>query len=102
AALASTFTASAIARTECGQTQTVTSNGCSIQCKTPPCATVSCQAPASASNNDPIQVSAIGHNCGDRSEDLLVCILRNGVQVGCHWLRNVPPSSDARFDTTVT
>jgi hypothetical protein len=100
--LASTYTASAVARNSCGVTQSVSSSGCSIQCKTPPCATVTCSAPPSSSTGLPIQISGIAHNCGDRNEDLLVCLTRNGAQVGCHWLRNVPPGSDARFDTTVT
>jgi hypothetical protein len=98
----SSFTASAYARNDCGQTQVATSSGCSIQCKTPPCATVSCTAPTSAQSGTPIQIGAIGHNCGDRTEDLYVCLLRNGSPVGCHWLRNVAPGQDATFDTTIT
>src|SRR5262249_49730827 len=68
----------------------------------PPCATVTCAAPVSATSGTPIQISAIGHNCGDRPADLYVCLLRNGSQVACHWLRGVPGNSDARWDTTVT
>jgi len=95
------WSVSATASNSCGTSAPGSSN-CSTNCATAPCATVTCAAPTEAGNGESIQVSAIGHNCGDRAADLLLCVYRAGVQVGCHWARNVAANTDARFDTTIT
>jgi len=95
------YSFSAVSQNSCG-TSSPANSSCQTSCGSPPCATVTCAAPTEAGNGDQIQVSAIGHNCGDRVADLLLCVYRAGNLVGCHWARNVAANTDARFDTTIT
>src|SRR5262249_51878102 len=99
----SNFSASATARNNCGVTQPVTSTGCSILCKTPPCVdNVSCQVPASACSNSPILLKGFAHNCGDRNDAVTLTVQGPGGSIIGSRTFTVAAGGQAEFDTTIT
>src|SRR5262249_1923224 len=101
---ASNFTASAVARNDCGVTQPVTSSGCSVQCLAGPCVDqVSCSTSAtSLCDGTPLKLTGSAHNCSDPAEQIVITLLGPNDGVLAARAFNVAAGATQSYDTTFT